>query len=293
MFYKTSSAGRRMLHLLEDWAKWNVCDRRPDVGQVEPLPGGLTNQSFLLHLESGDYVLRLEAGNSDELDIHRDVEYLVHQQAAVLGLVPKILYRRRDPDKYWIRQYLKGEMVRRETTSDSVLDEMAQRLHRLHQVYADERIPELSISAKAQRYWLAIQQHANGQLSAELDALFPRLQRLLSRAPDDALCICHMDPTLSNWIKTANGLQLVDWEYAALGHPLWDLAVLVQDAKLDDLQQQRLLSRYFADGGFDRHAWRHAQTQMKYIAALWYGAQGIWSLRDLEAYLLTLAAVDL
>ena len=282
-----------MLHLLDDWAKWKACDRRPDIGQIEPLPGGLTNQSFILHLDNGDYVLRLEAGNSDELDIHRDVEYLVHQQAAVLGLVPKILYRSRDDDKYWIRQYLDGEVVRGDTLNDNVLDEMARLLHKLHQVHADERIPVLSISAKAQRYWLAIQQHANGQLPTELDVLYQRLQRVLSRAPDDTLCICHMDPTLGNWIKTTNGLQLVDWEYAALGHPLWDLAALVQDAKLNEQQQQRLLDQYFSGEGFDRHAWRHAQTQMKYIAALWYAAQGIWSLRELETYLLTLAAVDL
>lgn len=282
-----------MLHLLDDWAKWKACDRRPDIGQIEPLPGGLTNQSFILHLDNGDYVLRLEAGNSDELDIHRDVEYLVHQQAAVLGLVPKILYRSRDDDKYWIRQYLDGEVVRGDTLNDNVLDEMARLLHKLHQVHADERIPVLSISAKAQRYWLAIQQHASGQLPPELDALYQRLQRFLSRAPDDTLSICHMDPTLGNWIKTTNGLQLVDWEYAALGHPLWDLAALVQDAKLSEQQQQRLLNHYFSGEGFDRHAWRHAQTQMKYIAALWYAAQGIWSLRELETYLLTLAAVDL
>jgi len=32
---------------------------------------------------------------------------------------------------------------------------------------------------------------------------------------------------------------------------------------------------------------------MNYLAALWYAAQGIWNLRELETYLLSLKAVNL
>ena len=282
-----------MLHLLDDWHRWNACDSRPQPGQIEALPGGLTNQSFILHLDKGDYVLRIEAGNTHELDIHRDTEYLVHQQAALLGLVPPIIYRSCDDDKYWIRKYLPGKVLSIKDVSDDVLLEMVSLLKKLHQVDADERIPSLSISAKAERYLFAIRQRANGLLPEELENLLQQTQQYLADTPDNSRCICHMDPTLGNWINTPKGLQLVDWEYAAVGHPLWDLAAICQDAKLNERQQQLMLQHYFAANSWDKESWRYAKTQMSYLAALWYAAQGIWNSRELEIYLLGLKAVHL
>lgn len=282
-----------MLHLLDDWPNWKTCDQRPNAGQIEVLPGGLTNQSFILHLTRDDYVLRVEAGNSQELGIQRDTEYLIHQQAALLGLVPKILYRSCGDNKYWIRRYITGEVLQRDTLSDAQLSDMTAMLTKLHQVHADERIPRLSVSGKAARYWFAIQQRAEANISQDLQQLFVYLQQQLAAAPNGRLCICHMDPTLGNWIASETGLQLVDWEYAALGHPLWDLAMMVQGAQLNSRQQALVLQRYYGSQRYDRYQWQYAQTQMKYLTALWNAAQGVWSLRQLEAYLMTLRAVDL
>lgn len=282
-----------MLHLLDDWQEWNASDSRPQPQQIETLPGGLTNQSFILHLERGDYVLRVEAGNSDELDINRNSEYLVHQQAALIGLVPRIIYRSCKDDKYWIREYLPGSVLTSEDLTDETLLTMVDMLKKLHQLDADERIPSISVKAKAERYILPIRQLANGMLPESLETLLAELQQCLAKAPDNKRCICHMDPTLGNWIKTGRGLQLVDWEYAGVGHPLWDLAAIYQDARLNDHQQKLMLNHYFSGEGWSRDDWNYAKAQMNYLAALWYAAQGIWNLRELETYLLSLKAVNL
>lgn len=292
-----------MLQLLDDWRRWNTCDHRPNAGQVEVLPGGLTNQSFILHLDRGDFVLRLEAGNSRALDIHRDVEYRIHQQAALIGLVPKVLYRSSDDatgnnKHYWIREYLHGNVLTPDDLDDSTLAEMARLLRKLHSLPADDDIPVLSLADKGQAYLETIIR--NGTASDELIALIHALLQQYQSPPGKTRCLCHMDPTLGNWIRTARGLQLVDWEYAAQGHPLWDLAAIVQDVHLSEAQQQVLLGHYF-DGlpgrsaaprkyGYDKKKWQYAKTQINLIAALWYGAQQLWSLHELESYLLGLQA---
>ena len=292
-----------MLQLLDDWRRWNTCDHRPNAGQVEVLPGGLTNQSFILHLDRGDFVLRLEAGNSRALDIHRDVEYRIHQQAALIGLVPKVLYRSSDDavgnsKHYWIREYLQGNVLTPDDLDDATLAEIARLLRKLHSLPADDDIPVLSLADKGRAYLETITH--NGAASGELIALIHTLLQQYQSPPGKTRCLCHMDPTLGNWIRTARGLQLVDWEYAAQGHPLWDLAAIVQDVHLSEAQHQVLLGHYFDDlpgrttapgkHGYDKKKWQYAKTQINLIAALWYGAQQLWSLRELESYLLGLQA---
>lgn len=280
-----------MLQLLDDWPQWNLTSQKPQPGQIELLPGGLTNQSFMLHLSSGDYVLRLEAGNSGELDINREREYQIHQQAAAAGLVPEIIFRSQGKHKYWIRRYIAGELLTPETLNQDTLIQMVQALRRLHQLPVSGDLPLISLTQKGGRYLqtIAAQQSAPAGLLTLAEQLLQQFEPL----PDSQPCVCHLDPTLGNWIRTAHGLQLLDWEYAGLAHPLWDLAALCQDVHLSEYHQQQLLDHYFGAGQWRSSQWRYARNQMALLAALWYGAQQIWSLPELETYLLSLQAVNL
>ncbi len=35
---------------------------------------------------------------------------------------------------------------------------------------------------------------------------------------------CHNDPLCENWLRDPKRIYLVDWEYAGMNDPLWDLA---------------------------------------------------------------------
>tara|TARA_B100001245_G_C22581172_1_gene288885 strand:- start:259 stop:570 length:312 start_codon:yes stop_codon:yes gene_type:complete len=89
-----------------------------------------------------------------------------------------------------------------------------------------------------------------------------------------------MDPLPANWIENDAGeLILLDWEYAAIGHPLWDIAALFQAAGLSQEQEHSLL----LDGLNQKYnaSWRQAKRQMQYLSVLWYGAQRLWSAEHL------------
>ena len=59
------------------------------------------------------------------------------------------------------------------------------------------------------------------------------------------LCFCHNDPTPGNFIAgPAGGLHLIDWEYAGLCHPGFDLAGLAVGAALTEERVNLLLQTY-------------------------------------------------
>lgn len=279
--------------ILDDWPHWQLCSEAPTLDNISPLPGGLTNHCYLLRLPEGDYVLRVEGRNSRALDINRAAELTIHHLVADQGLTPVIRFRS-ESGHYWIRDYVPGTPLTNPQLDLRLLLTMAQQLQQLHQLCPPAGIPKLSISEKAGHYWdiITAQFAIMDRMTAaadELLALRGPLQSLLSGAPDNQRCLCHMDPTAPNWIQTAdNKLVLLDWEYAAIGHPLWDLAALLQGVDLSADDEQTLLQAY---GLKHYRGWEFAKTQMSYLAALWYRAQGLWSDRELIAYLNGLKAL--
>lgn len=274
--------------ILDDWPHWQLCSEAPTLDNIRPLPGGLTNHCYLLQLPAADFVLRVEGHNARTLDINRAAELQVHHLVAAQGLTPAIRFRPQN-GHYWIRDYVPGTALTNQQLKLPLLLTMAKQLQQLHQLRPPAGIPPLSISDKAGHYWDSIAATDCGSGSAELLALRDPLQELLRGAPDNQRCLCHMDPTAPNWIQTAdNKLVLLDWEYAAIGHPLWDLAALLQGVELSADDEQFLLQAY---GLKHYRGWEFAKTQMSYLTALWYRVQGLWSGRELLAYLTGLLAL--
>jgi thiamine kinase-like enzyme len=61
----------------------------------------------------------------------------------------------------------------------------------------------------------------------------------------EPLCFSHNDPTPGNFIASPGGdLRLIDWEYAGLCHPGFDLAGLAVGADLAADQVRHLLTAY-------------------------------------------------
>ncbi len=79
---------------------------------------------------------------------------------------------------------------------------------------------------------------------AEIDALLEDARRLSHRIGPFRPVLCHNDLLPANLIDDGDRLWLVDWEYAGIGHPLFDLANLSANAALDDDQELDLLRSY-------------------------------------------------
>ena len=81
--------------------------------------------------------------------------------------------------------------------------------------------------------------------------------------------LCHNDPVAKN-VLAGPSLRLIDWEFAAPGDPLFDLAVIVGHHDLPERHARILLAS--ARGRVRAHEWRslaHLVDSYRHLRALW------------------------
>ena len=59
------------------------------------------------------------------------------------------------------------------------------------------------------------------------------------------LVSCHNDTVPENFIKSGTKIYLIDWEYSGINDPIWDLAAISIESKLNKEDENKLLNYYF------------------------------------------------
>lgn len=83
---------------------------------------------------------------------------------------------------------------------------------------------------------------------------------------------CHNDPYPGNLIDTGERICLIDWEYAGMGDPMWDLADLSVEASFSPSDDEQLLVAYY--GG---HVPQQAWNRLALFEVMSDVAWGVWS----------------
>lgn len=212
---------------------------------VRCLGGGRASDSWLLHTGGRDLVLRIDRPLARVLGLDREAEWAVLETAHRARLAPEPVWR--DASRgLLLTAWLPGPTWRAADLDDpSRLDVLAGLLRRVHALPVDgsPSMPKFDPVASAQGYADA----------AGLGDDDPRLSTVRSLAadcfPPGLECrLCHMDPHAGNVIgDLAEGmgdLRLIDWEYAAAGDPLFDLAVVTLYHELPPSAASRLLDAW-------------------------------------------------
>ena len=217
---------------LDSWPQWPLPLKKvPRV--IEPLPGGRTNRNYRLSAPglAQDLVLRLNHPDPARLGIDRELEHEILIQVAVSGIGRPVLHW--DPEqRFAVFSYLKAR-----TWTQSDLDSPEQRrrlwplLDRLEHI-ALER-PRRRYLAYLDRYWQQLAQQ--GLTEPELERAWrefrPRLETF-DRSPWPTRLV-HHDLVPANILDTGDRLYLIDWEYAAPGHPDIDVWAVDPEAVSD------------------------------------------------------------
>ena len=97
-------------------------------------------------------------------------------------------------------------------------------------------------------------------------------QALLRQCDDyrlpGSLTLCHHDWHPGNIVVTNRGWVLLDWEFAALGDPVMDVAAACQGFELDAAQIEQIAHRLVPD----ENRLRQALCLMEAVAMVWYRA---------------------
>jgi thiamine kinase-like enzyme len=212
------------------------------VDAIEPLGGGITNHNFKVTAGGEAFVLRIGGNDTALLGIDRRVEHDASLAAAELGVGPEVVAFL-EPEGYLVTRFVPGEAGRVE------LSDAADLLRRFHRGRAIAG--RFDVFRVVEAY--ARTARAQGlRLPAGYGAAKERADAIEARRAGAPLRPCHDDLLPANFIHDGERTWLVDWEYAGMGDPAFDLANFAVDNGLDEDGDRVLLDAY-GGGELDAH----------------------------------------
>lgn len=216
-------------------------------GREEPcissLSDGALNGSFRVQRDGRAYVLRLPARRRAPglralaaLGVDRAWECRVLRAASAAGIAPAVVAC--EPAAgILVTEWLDGEMWSAAMAADAGSQPaVAQLLHRVQGLQPETPLRRMTVQDWCRLYREALPR--SGKTEADREALDraesqagSALQEY-SRLPEPSMFLCHSDLHRLNLLHAGGRLWLVDWEYAHLGDPFWDLAGWARSASL-------------------------------------------------------------
>jgi thiamine kinase-like enzyme len=220
----------------------------PCDGEPVPLEGGITNRNFRARLGGNDYVVRVHGANTGLLGIDRNSERLAVAAAAQLGIGPELIAA---PPGGLVTRFVPCASLSAAEVAARI-EEVAAALRRFHD--AGPSLPSaFSVPALLAGYAEIVT--ARGRPLPDVYAETLTLaERVAGAMPAGERRPCHNDLLAGNIIHATadERIMLVDWEYAGMGDPYFDLGNLAVNNELDGGAEERLLQAYLgrapADG---------------------------------------------
>jgi thiamine kinase-like enzyme len=223
--------------------------RVPDVAghtlTLTQLSGGITNRNFLIVLEEGEdrYVIRLAGNDTHLLGISREVEHAATVAAAGVGVGPEVVAFIR-PEGYLVTRFIVGRPVSlEEVHRPEMLRRVADSIRRIH---GGPAIPGLFVPLRIVEAYRALAMERGVAVPLAWDAAWAagrRVERALLDAPLE-LRPCHNDLLNANFIDDGERIRIVDWEYAGMGDPFFDLGNFSTNHELTPDEEVILLAAY-------------------------------------------------
>jgi thiamine kinase-like enzyme len=240
----------------------------PAAGEPVPLSGGITNRNYRIGLGDEAYMIRLPGKDTGLLGISRDAERIANTAAAELGIAPEVVAAF---DDCLVTRFVQ---CRAATAAElaAAPEQAARALRSFH-----ERGPTLPV-----RFWVpelavayaAIVLERHGTVSAEYEHALDIARRIAAVRPLSSPAPCHNDLLTANLI-VAEGhdtrLMLVDWEYAGMGDPFFDLGNLSINNGFDETADRRLLTAYF-----DRSPSHKERAALELMRAMSDVREAVW-----------------
>jgi thiamine kinase len=247
----------------------SIIERIPGLEGAEPvrrLPGGEASVKWLLKTGNQRFVLRIDRPVAAVLGLDRRTESEILEAAGEAGIGPRLIWAGL-AEGIQVCTFIEGEpWTREETRNPALLSSLARTLASLH------RLPPIGRpfdpAGAARRYAALIP-------TAKADALASRACQIVEGLSSETCqsALCHNDLVHTN-IVGHGPVRLIDWEYAAVGDPCFDLAIVIRHHELS-----RPLTEVFLDE-YARTAEPISTQRLQkncelydLLAALWYQSQ--------------------
>ncbi len=209
------------------------------------LRGGITNRNFLVTIPGEDdrYVIRLAGDDTHLLGISREVEHAATVAAAGVGVGPEVTAFIR-PERYLVTRFIDGSPVTDAAVHQKeTLVRVAESLRRIHE---GPPIPGLFVPLRIVEAYRALAAARGVRIPSDYD-IASRIGRRIEvacLANPVELRPCHNDLLNANFIDDGERIRIVDWEYAGMGDPFFDLGNFSINHDLTPDEDAYLLASY-------------------------------------------------
>lgn len=200
------------------------------------LSGGPTRRSYQLEYQGELFVLRIDNPGAFRLGLNRHAEFTVMRAAADVGLAPEPVWC--DESRgLLLTRWVEGRCWTTADLNDAArLEQLGRAMRRVQELPAVSCSAGTDLRGRIERYTaMACDPLLARQLHEQAQGILKQLAG--SAMPQK---VCHNDLTAPNIID-ADELCFLDWEYAASGSPLFEVAVLVEYHALTAGQARSLL----------------------------------------------------
>ena len=210
---------------------------------VEPLPGGMTNESYRVTVGERRYVVRLAVDDPALLGVDRENERHNTEIAAGLGIGPRVVAHIAELGALVV-EFTEGRSL---TAAELRRPGMPVRLARtLKALHGGPRFHRPFDMFRLIDDYLGTLDRLDAPLPPRYRERLPtlrRVERALRARPWPAEP-CHNDLVAENVIDEGQTLRLVDWEYSGNGDPAFELGSACRELEYDEGTAALLLSQY-------------------------------------------------
>jgi thiamine kinase-like enzyme len=237
---------------------------------IRPLSVGLLSETFQVIRDDAVYALRITCDPAPALGLNPGWEAQVLNVAGGVGLAPALAHydaQRGILVSCWVdgRSWAAQEAVQ-----PANIRRMACLLRRVHALPIPKPAWVMNPNSWADLYEAALSRLCGGRKRELQSSAAARLDAL-SRLPQAAGVLCHSDLHTLNVLECGASLILLDWEYAHVADPLWDLAGWSANNDLAADSRRDLLCEYLAQAP-TAEQWSRLELLIwlyDYICLLW------------------------
>jgi len=230
------------------------------------------------------FVVRVGGQRTELLGIDRGIEAEATRLSAAAGVGPEVVAFLAGPGVLVTRFISGGAVALESARQPAGLRRIAAALRRVHAAgYVEKTFSPFRV---VRDYWVTAGRHgvtipeAFGSALATADEVEASL-------PPFTPCFCHNDLLNANFIDDGASIRIVDWEYAGMGDPFFDLGNFAVNHELDPAGERALLAAYVGESReVDLARLRLMRLMSDFREAMWgVVQQGISTLDfDFRAY---------
>ena len=159
------------------------------------------------------------------------------------------------------------EFIEQDSGEDARPRLLARSIAKLHRTAPPQHPPSFDVLAHCEDYLAVLSKHMD-QYSKEHQVL----HSVLDYFSNDSTpwVFCHNDLVTANCLVQAERMKFIDWEFATLNNPWFDLAALAYYFELNDKQLDMLLRTYWQCEPFRPPIFYAASCAVIWLDMLWF-----------------------